>query len=93
MGLRQRCPLGCAFTHVGFIDFYAQTGALDYRNHLVLVGKHFWICHVVKQVIGRVAMNAQALFLDEGVVTDGIQLQIRRQRDGAERAVRASATS
>lgn len=79
-------PLGCAFTYAGLIDFYADTGALGYRNHAVLVGKDFWICQIVKQVIGCVAMNAQALFLDEGVLKYRIELQIRRQGDGVQRA-------
>src|SRR5690606_39423775 len=76
-----------ALAHVVFIDFDAPAGTLRDGHHAVLVGERLAVADVVEQVVVGVVVDAQALFLDEGVVAAGVDLQAGRQRDRAERAV------
>lgn len=48
---------------------------------------------VVEDIVAVIVVNAEALFLDEGVIGDRIDLQACGKRNRPERAMRASATS
>jgi hypothetical protein len=55
------------------------------------IGEHRRIGNIIQKIVGRVVVNAQALFLDHGVVADRIQLQAGRQRDRPQRAMQSQA--
>src|SRR5450830_1744435 len=67
--------------HIFFIDLDTQARSIRNRHITILVAEHFRLGHIIEQVIALVVMDAQALFLDEGVVGDRIDLQAGGQRD------------
>ena len=73
--------------HIIFVDLDAQPRPVRYRNEAILILEYFSVADVVEQVVALVVVDAQALFLNEGVVADAIQLQARSQRNRPERAM------
>ena len=76
-----------AFDDVFLIDLNAQPGPRRDVDHAVFIVEDRGVGDVVEQVVARVVVDAQALFLDERVVAAGIDLQAGGERDRAQRAV------
>ena len=72
-----------AFDDVFLIDLNAQPGPRRDVDHAVFIVEDRGVGDVVEQVVARVVVDAQALFLDERVVAAGIDLQAGGERDGA----------
>ena len=73
--------------HEILVHLDAQARALRDGDVAIPVFEDRGVLQVVEQVAGGVVVDAQRLLLDEGVVADRVELQVRRQGDGAERAV------
>src|SRR5215212_8121551 len=72
---------------VVLVDLDTQARAAGDGDEAVRVREYRRIGEVVQQVVVDVVMNTEALFLDEGVVGAGVDLQAGGKGDGAERAV------
>src|SRR5574337_836224 len=81
-----------AFVDVVLVHRDTQARAARNAHETVLVGEHAAVADVVEQVVVLVVVNAQALLLDERVVADRVQLQVRRQRDPPAYSGRVSAS-
>src|SRR5699024_11679840 len=85
-GIAPPVSFGGSFADVVFVDLDAETRSSWNTDHAVVVVEHRRVGDVVEQVIARVVVDAQALFLDEGVVAAGIDLQAGGERDRAQGA-------
>src|SRR5215216_1099773 len=72
---------------VVLVDLDTQARAAGDGDEAIRVREYRRIGEVVQQVVVDVVMNTEALFLDEGVVGAGVDLQAGGEGDGAERAV------
>src|SRR5215213_8504354 len=72
---------------VVLVDLDTQARAAGDGDEAICVREYRRIGEVVQQVVVDVVMNTEALFLDEGVVGAGVDLQAGGKGDGAERAV------
>src|SRR5690349_17007278 len=65
------------FAHLRLVHFDTETRALRDRHEAVFVFEDFRVLDVVEQIVALVVVDAEALFLDERVVADGVDLQAR----------------
>lgn len=86
-------PLLRAFHHIGLVDLDAETGTLRNGNEAVFVSEDLFVGDVVEDVVRLVVVDAEALFLDEGVIADRVDLQAGGKGNRPEGQCGASATS
>ena len=77
----------CAFTDVVDVNVDTETGAVRQVDVAIFVVEDRRVDEVVEDIIALVVVNVEALFLDERVRRDGIDLQTRRECNRPERAV------
>src|SRR5687768_9287806 len=76
------------FADLGFVDLDAEAGLSEEMHKTVAVIEHRRVHEIVEQVAALVVMNAERLFLDEGIRRAEIDLQTRGETNRTERTMR-----
>ncbi|MND63827.1 hypothetical protein D3C80_551450 [compost metagenome] len=76
-----------SFDHIGFVDFDTEARPLRNADEAIGVMEDFLVGDIVEDIVALIIVDTEALFLNEGVVGDCIDLQAGGKGDRAERAM------